>query len=439
MKVSLLARAKKILGGIEMKKLNLFTGMLIATFILGGCSNNSSATEGEGKPSVKTVSMVGWYEEGLMKDTINKINEKLDGYKLEYTFINLKQFNNVLSTQLAAGEGPDIVMDGASFPARIKAGNLIDLTDLNLAGSFNEAGLALAKANDKVYGIPSYGWYSGIWYNKQLFAKYNLAPPETFDELLSVSQTFKDNGVQPLGFGLSDSDTAWHSLIGYLENAYYHGGVQTTAFDIQFAKGETKLSGNLNNAVERWSQLIKKGLINESMLGISGEQVIPDFISGKVAMFYGGPWQYEQLKKSGMEFGMFSHVGNDKAKKWLVGGPAANFGINKKSKNIDGAKEVLKLLASRDIQQTVLKSNTGGFSYYKGLDSELPQEYSAIKEVLEAGRVGVAWDRWGTNMPGQSLIDEGIKQLQGMVAGMTNTEQFLKAMDDKANLIRYKN
>lgn len=98
---------------------------------------------------------------------------------------------------------------------------------------------------------------------------------------------------------------------------------------------------------------------------------------------------------------------------------------------------MLALLASEDVQKTILASNVGGFSYYKDLNSELPEEYSEVKDILAAGRVGVAWDRWGTNMPAQSLIDEGVKQLQGMVAGVTTTEQFLKAMDDKANLIRY--
>ncbi|OZQ77399.1 ABC transporter substrate-binding protein [Paenibacillus odorifer] len=418
----------------------LITAAAFALLIIGGCSSNSGGennTAESGKSST-TISMIGWYEDNIMTDTINKINENLDeGYKLEYTFINLKQYNNVLSTQLAAGEGPDIVMDGASFPARIKADNLLDITGEDFVGNFNEAGLALSTAEDKVYGIPSYGWYSGIWYNKDIFAQYGLTPPETFEDLLAICKTLSDNGVQPFGFGLSDSDTAWHSLVGYLENSYYNNGNETPAFDTKFAQGEVTLSGNLNTAVDEWAQMIKQGYINDNMLGISGEQVIPGFLEGKTAMFYGGPWNYEKLKEGSVNFGLFSHVGTNGAEKWLVGGPAANFGVNKNSKNQEGAKKVLALLASEDVQKTILASNVGGFSYYKDLNSELPEEYSEVKDILAAGRVGVAWDRWGTNMPAQSLIDEGVKQLQGMVAGVTTTEQFLKAMDDKANLIRY--
>lgn len=425
-----------------MRKRRIFIlSVLLVAFIIGGCSNSSNGSNGDtklGNKTNKTISMIGWYEENIMEDTIQKINESLEGgYTLEYTFVNLKQFNNVLSTQLAAGEGPDIVMDGASFPARIKANYLLEITNEDFVTNFNEAGLELSSANGKVYGIPSYGWYSGVWYNKEIFETYNLTPPETFAELLEVCQTLTDHGVQPLGFGLSDSDTAWHSLVGYLENAFYNGGTQTTEFDTKFAEGEVTLSGNLDPYVNEWAQIIKKGFIDEKMLGISGEQILPDFLAGKIAMFNGGPWHYEQLKGGDIEFGMFSHLGNDKDEKWLVGGPAANFGINKNSKDPEGAKKVLALLASEEVQKTIVESNVGGFSYFKGIDTEIPEEYNDIKDVLAAGRVGVLWDRWGTNMPGQTMIDEGIKQLQGMVAGMTTTEQFLKAMDDKANSIRY--
>ena len=67
-----------------------------------------------------------------------------------------------LGTQLAAGEGPDIVADGANFPARIKAGNVKEITGADYLEGINDAGFALCKEGDKIYGIPSYGWFSGV-------------------------------------------------------------------------------------------------------------------------------------------------------------------------------------------------------------------------------------------------------------------------------------
>lgn len=80
--------------------------MLMVLLVLQGCSNGTNnATAVEGKDSTKNISMIGWYEENIMSDTIDQINNALpEGTKLEYTFVNLSQFNNVLSTQLAAGK-----------------------------------------------------------------------------------------------------------------------------------------------------------------------------------------------------------------------------------------------------------------------------------------------------------------------------------------------
>ncbi|MGM7719787.1 ABC transporter substrate-binding protein [Metabacillus sp. Hm71] len=421
------------------KKLFCTLTFLLAMIVVIGCSNTENSVKNKEQDSNNVITMLGWYDEENMKKTIDTINEELNGeITLEYTFVNLKQYNNVLSTQLAAGEGPDIISDGASFPARIKAGYLLDITKEEYLQDFNESGLQLTSANNKIYGIPSYGWYSGMWYNKDIFDEYNLTPPETFDELIKVSDVLSEKGIQPLGFGLSDGDTVWHSLVGYLENEYYHNGGPGTKFDEEFALGEEKLNGNVNDYVENWKELINKGFINEKMLGLSGEQALADFISGKTAFFNGGPWQYETLKNAGLNFGMISHLGSNPNEKWLVGGPAVNFGINKNSKNIENAKKVLKVIASEKVQQTFLESNTGAFSYFKGIEQELPEEYSAISEILSSGRVGVNWDRWGVNMPAQTMIDEGIKQLQGMISGTTDTEYFLEALDGKADSIRYK-
>ena len=51
---------------------------------------------------------------------------------IEYTYVANTDYNNVLSTQLASGEGPDIIMDGTNYPAEIKAGNVEDLSLIHI-------------------------------------------------------------------------------------------------------------------------------------------------------------------------------------------------------------------------------------------------------------------------------------------------------------------
>ena len=111
------------------------------------------------------VTFTCWYDEDDMEGIIQAINDELGGaYTVDYFYVAQSDYNNVLSTQLAAGEGPDIVADGTNFPARIKSGAVEELTGADYLGEFNEAGFALCSDGEKVYGIPSYGWFSGICY-----------------------------------------------------------------------------------------------------------------------------------------------------------------------------------------------------------------------------------------------------------------------------------
>ena len=120
------------------KVISILLTAAMAVTLFAGCGDEKSA-DSQGNQSsgdAKTVTMMSWYSEDQMDDVIDAIEKKLGGeYKIDYTYVTNSDYNNVLSTQLAAGEGPDIIADGANFPARIKAGNVKDITDAVLASS----------------------------------------------------------------------------------------------------------------------------------------------------------------------------------------------------------------------------------------------------------------------------------------------------------------
>lgn len=397
-------------------------------------ASTSTAAESNGNAQVITLS--GWYTEDNMSSIIEAANKQLNGeYVIEYTYYSLDDYNNILSTQLQAQEGPDIICDGANFPARIKAGNLVDITDQAFLADFNDAGFALAKDGDQIYGIPSYGWFDGVWYNADILDANGVAVPNNFDELLEACKTLSDKGVQPLEFGLSDGDTALHSLLGLIENDYWEKDGKD--FDYQFAMGEANMDGTLNEYVEHWKKMIDDGYITPEMVGISNDQALADFIAGKCAFFNGGPWQYNNLKEAGMNFGIIANMGTSSEDHYLLGGPACCYGVNVNSANQEGAMKALAALASLEAQQAFVDANAGGSSYRKGVVVEVPDEYANIKDILEKGNIACCWDRWSVNMPSQTAYDEFREQLQGLVTGDITVDGLLQAMDSKAAEIRY--
>ena len=139
-------------GKHEKKVISILLTAAMAVTLFAGCGDEKSA-DSQGNQSsgdAKTVTMMSWYSEDQMDDVIDAIEKKLGGeYKIDYTYVTNSDYNNVLSTQLAAGEGPDIIADGANFPARIKAGNVKDITDTGITDGFSDEGLALCTIDGK--------------------------------------------------------------------------------------------------------------------------------------------------------------------------------------------------------------------------------------------------------------------------------------------------
>lgn len=408
----------------------------IAAMAMGGSASCVMADD------VQTITMMGWYDEDDMNPILEKINEQMGGkYVMEYTYVANTDFNNVLSTQLAAGEGPDIIMDGSNFPAEIKAGNVEDISDYDFVSEFNEAGMALCTEEGKIYGIPSYGWFSGIWCNTAILEECGVEIPKTFDEFVAACETINEKDYTAYGFGIADDSTAYSSLMGYLENSFYHNNDTANPdgidFDTKFALGEVTMDGHINDYVNKWCTLVEKGLIAPESLGISCQEMLNSFKNGEVAFLHGGPWQYNELKESGVSFAMLPQLSETGENVYVLGGPAACFGINVNTKNHDGAEAALTALASVEVQQAFADANVGGTSYRSGVETQMPEEYAHVADILNSGNIAFPSDRWSVNMPSQSLIDEIAAQLQGVISGDISGDDLVKAMDTKANSIRY--
>ena len=54
-------------------------------------------------------------------------------------------------------------------------------------------------------------------------------------------------------------------------------------------------------------------------------------------MFFTGPWEYNNFKEAGISFGVMPFAGEKAESNYLVGGPAASWGINVNTDNKEGA------------------------------------------------------------------------------------------------------
>jgi multiple sugar transport system substrate-binding protein len=124
------------------------------------------------------------------------------GIEVELTPVAEDQFNQILTSNAAAGDLPD-VMGAIPLGAlrTLSANELLDteavaeVVDTLGADTFSESSLELTSDDDTALGIPSEAWVQLLVYRKDLFEAAGLAAPETYDDLLAAAEALDSGDV----------------------------------------------------------------------------------------------------------------------------------------------------------------------------------------------------------------------------------------------------
>lgn len=208
--------------------------------------------------------------------------------------------------------------------------------------------------NGKQYGIP-YSYYQwGIYYRKDIFAKYGLTVPKTWDEFMKVNATLKANGITPITIGTKYLWTAggWFDYMDLRINGYkFH--MDLTAGKISY------LDPRLNKVFKLWGNLVKNGDFLANNATYSWQEAQAPLIKGTAAMYLIGNFIVPDLEKAKVidKIGFFQFPIIDPKVGVFEDAPTDTFHIPAKAKNVENAKKFLAFIARPDIQ-TVLTSGT---------------------------------------------------------------------------------
>jgi ABC-type glycerol-3-phosphate transport system substrate-binding protein len=147
--------------------------------------------------------------------------------------------------------------------------------------------------NNKVYGIAYLVEYWGVWYNTEVFAKYNLKPPKTWAEFLKVCATLKAKGITPM---LMTVQQRWPTFILFEEMV----ARQNPDLYVDLCEGRAKYTDpQVKTAFAVWADLIKKGYLSDPSIDMFSEA--PQlFNQGKIAMVPCGTWYMTVLTTNGV-------------------------------------------------------------------------------------------------------------------------------------------
>jgi multiple sugar transport system substrate-binding protein len=160
---------------------------------LSACGSDDGGSDDGGRLEV-------WIIEDLPDrvDATQKIVDDFSadsGLEVKLTAVAEDQFNQLLTSNAAAGELPDVIGAIPMNQARIMSTNELLDTDAMAevietlgADTFSERALELTSRDDTPVSVPSESWTQVLVYRKDLFDKAGLEEPSTYDAIRAAAQ-----------------------------------------------------------------------------------------------------------------------------------------------------------------------------------------------------------------------------------------------------------
>jgi raffinose/stachyose/melibiose transport system substrate-binding protein len=155
-----------------------------------------------------TSSWAGYDANAIPLQTVlQKYEEKNNSVEIVNESMVGEDFLFTLKTDFASGNEPDVfgLWPGSDFDILVEQEKVADLTELmnehpEWYDRFREDTWKYVTVNDRIYGLPFEIIYEGLFVNKDMFEKYNVAIPRTYEELLLAVEVFNANNVIPIAY-----------------------------------------------------------------------------------------------------------------------------------------------------------------------------------------------------------------------------------------------
>lgn len=402
-------------------------------------ADSSGGSGGDGDYSGTTVSILidtDTTDAGL-KAVCELATEKLGmDFNIEYR-VGGADGDNLVKTRLSSGDMADICVynSGALLSALNPSEYFEDLSgDDAIMSRLDETYASTVTIDNATYGVPLSSTQVGaVMYNKDVYEKYGLEVPTTWDEFLANCDTLKDAGETAVIGSFADS---WTSQVVFLgDNANVMA--QDPEFADRLTAGEDTYAGNKYalRSFEKMSELTP--YYNEDYLSTTYDDACDMLVEGN-----GAHWIclsqalsniYELYGDEVNNIGVFAVPADDADVTRITTWMPSSLYANKSSENLDAVKAFLEFYVSDEAldcyTDTVLPDGPYAIQGY-----ELPDNaYTAVSEdmqsYVDAGKTGLAME-FLTDVKGSNCM--GICQECG--SGQTTPEEAAQKYDDDCRL-----
>lgn len=319
--------------------------------LLGACATGSDDSSSGGASST-TLTLQSSLSDADPKAALTKVVQGYTKSKTTLNTIAIETFRAQLPTYLNSGNPPDVLTWYAGSVARDYAskGFLLDVSDLwtgsGACASFSPALKDLSTAGGKQIFVPtSYYWW-GLFYRKSAFQEWGVQVPTTWDQFIQVCKTIKSKGVAPLTMGTGS--TPWVAS-GWFD--YLNLRINGAQFHRDLLAGKHPFDGPEVKAVmDHYKQLLE--FIDPKGRSYSWQDAVTPLASKKAGMYLVGAFVTSAVPSDvGDDLDFFRVPIIDPSVPVAEEAPTDGFFASAKSKNPQGAKDLLSYLASPTAQQ----------------------------------------------------------------------------------------
>jgi len=309
-------------------------------------------------------------------------------YNVEVVVENISGIRDQFLVAAPAGEGPDIIVIAHDqLPALTESGLIAELDLGAKAADFDPETLKAYSFEGKLYGMPYARENLGFFYNADVVEEV----PTTWQGVYDLSRELIDAGEVQFGIvlaGTSYDAYPWMTsqggyVFGLDENGDYNPEDVGVGSEGMIKFGEMAL---------QWKE---DGILSDNLDNTTAKSM---FLNGDVAFFMNGPWEINNLKESGLNFGIAKFPDGGYPFMGVQG-----FAVNAMSENILLAQAFLtEFVATEEAMMALYEADPRAIAYTPAAEkiddpylqgiAEAGENAVAMPAIPEMGKV---WGDWG--------------------------------------------
>ena len=320
----------------------------------------------------------------ILDDVVEEYRTKYPNIRFIIKSFSERVYYKTILSAAATNSLPDMFYSwgDTELEELVKLGIIEDITltveARKLKESMNEGALDGYTIDNRVYGVPVFGWDLVMYCNKELFQKAGAEYPSNYEDLMIAINKFKEHEIIPLTISGKD---AWTQSMYYMAFALEDGSISENVKikespgvfeDYQFRKAALKLE-NISK-VAPWLENYEN-----MSAGESGNA----FTYGYCGMLLSGSWvaanidcDLFSLKSEDIEVVKFPDIENIG-----IGGYCDGFVLSKSDK-YNNFNELLYIELVKDISDYAILKRGMGIPVYKNKEID-NVKYSTVKKCQD--------------------------------------------------------